>query len=206
MEYIPNILFAILLIAGIGYFTKNVQKLYRNVKLGKDVNRTDNRSERWKNMGMIALGQSKMVRRPIAGFLHVIVYVGFIIINIEVLEIIIDGLFGTHRIFQDFLGETIYGILIGTFEVLAIGVLLSVIIFWIRRNIIKLKRFLNAEMKGWPKSDANIILYFEVVLMTLFIVMNAADVKFQEAGIGNVISQYLYPLFDGPENLEMAHI
>ena len=98
MEYIPNILFAILLIAGIGYFTKNVQKLYRNVKLGKDVNRTDNRSERWKNMGMIALGQSKMVRRPIAGFLHVIVYVGFIIINIEVLEIIIDGLWNTQNL------------------------------------------------------------------------------------------------------------
>jgi heterodisulfide reductase subunit C len=155
-------------------------------------------------MGMIALGQSKMVKRPIAGFFHIVVYVGFVIINIEVLEIIIDGLFGTHRIFQGFLGETIYGFLIGTFEVLAIAVLISVIIFWIRRNVIKLKRFLSAEMKGWPKSDGNIILYFEVVLMTLFIVMNASDLEFQKAGIGNVISQYLYPLFEG--NIEMAHI
>ncbi|MBC8756442.1 (Fe-S)-binding protein [Kordia sp. YSTF-M3] len=204
MEYIPNILFAILLIAGVGYFAKNVKKLSRNINLGKDVDRSDNKSQRWKNMGMIALGQSKMVRRPIAGFFHIIVYVGFVIINIEVLEIIIDGLFGTHRVFTKILPDSIYGFLIGTFEVLAIAVLISVIIFWIRRNVIKLKRFLSAEMKGWPKSDGNIILYFEVVLMTLFIVMNAADVKFQEAGVGNVISQYLYPLFEG--NIEMAHI
>ncbi len=204
MEYIPNILFAILLIVGVGYFTKNVKKLSRNIKLGKDVDRSDNKQQRWKNMGMIALGQSKMVRRPIAGFLHIIVYVGFVIINIEVLEIIIDGLFGTHRVFTKVLPESLYGFLIGTFEVLAIGVLIAVIIFWIRRNVIKLKRFLSAEMKGWPKSDGNIILYFEVVLMTLFLVMNAADISFQETGVGNVISQYLYPLFEG--NVETAHI
>ncbi len=204
MEYIPNILFAILLIAGVGYFTRNVKKLARNIKLGKDVDRSDNKSQRWKNMGMIALGQSKMVKRPIAGFFHIVVYVGFIIINIEVLEIVIDGLFGTHRIFQGFLGEAIYGFLIGTFEILAIAVLISVIIFWIRRNIIKLKRFLSAEMKGWPKSDGNAILYFEMVLMTLFLVMNASDLHFQEAGNGNVISQFLYPIFEG--SADMAHI
>ncbi|WP_046758494.1 (Fe-S)-binding protein [Kordia jejudonensis] len=204
MEYIPNILFALLLIAGVGYFTRNVKKLSRNIKLGKDVDRSDNKSQRWKNMGMIALGQSKMVKRPIAGFLHIVVYVGFVIINIEVLEIIIDGLFGTHRIFKDVLGNAIYGFLIGTFEILAVAVLITVIIFWLRRNVIKLKRFLSAEMKGWPKSDGNIILYFEVVLMTLFLVMNASDLKFQDAEIGNVISQYLHPIFEG--NIEMAHI
>jgi len=201
MEYIPNILFAILLIIGVGYFTKNVKKLSRNIKLGKDVDRSDNKQQRWKNMGMIALGQSKMVRRPIAGFFHIVVYVGFVIINIEVLEIIIDGLFGTHRIFTKVLPDSVYGFLIGTFEVLAVAVLISVIIFWIRRNIIKLKRFLSAEMKGWPKSDGNIILYFEVVLMTLFLVMNASDLQFQEAGTGNIISQYLYPLFEGNESM-----
>ena len=204
MEYIPNILFAILLIAGVGYFTKNVKKLSRNIKLGKDVDRSDNKSQRWKNMGMIALGQSKMVRRPVAGFFHIVVYVGFVIINIEVLEIIIDGLFGTHRIFTHVLPEAVYGFLIGTFEVLAVAVLIAIIVFWVRRNVIKLKRFLSAEMKGWPKSDGNIILYFEVVLMTLFLVMNGADVSFQEAGSGNVISQYLYPLFEG--NTSMAAI
>ena len=109
MEYLPNILFAIILIIGIGYFAKNVKKLIRNIKLGQDVDVSDNKSQRWRNMAMIALGQSKMVRRPIAGFLHVVVYVGFIIINIEVLEIIIDGLFGTHRIGLKVLPESVYG-------------------------------------------------------------------------------------------------
>ena len=104
MNYLPNISFAIALIIGIGFFIMNVLKLVRNIKLGKEVDRSDRKIERWKNMARIALGQSKMVSRPIAGFLHIVVYVGFIVINIEVLEIIIDGLFGTHRIFQPFLG------------------------------------------------------------------------------------------------------
>jgi len=195
MQYIPNILFAIVLVLGIGFFARNVKKILRNIKLGKSVNRSDNSSQRWKNMANIALGQSKMVRRPISGLLHVIVYVGFIIINIEVLEIIIDGLFGTHRLFQSFLGTSIYGFLIGTFEVLAFMVFIAVIIFWLRRNIIKIKRFLNKEMKGWPKNDGNIILYFEIVLMSLFIVMNATDTSFQQAGVGNIVSQFVAPLF-----------
>ena len=193
MNYIDNILFALLLSIGIGYFAMNVKKLLRNIKLGKDVNRKDNPSARWKNMAMIALGQSKMVKRPIAGFLHIIVYAGFIIINLEVLEIIIDGLFGTHRIFS-FLGG-LYGFLIGSFEVLAVLVLVAVIIFWARRNVIKLKRFWNPEMEGWPKNDGNIILYFEVVLMTLFLIMNATDAHFQANHSGNVISQFIAPLF-----------
>ncbi|WP_338378635.1 (Fe-S)-binding protein [uncultured Flavobacterium sp.] len=203
MNYIDNILFAILLGVGIGYFTTNVKKLIRNIKLGKDVNRNDNPSARWKNMAMIALGQSKMVKRPIAGFLHIIVYVGFIIINIEVLEIVIDGLFGTHRVFA-FLGG-FYDLLIGSFEVLALLVLVAVIIFWARRNAIKLKRFWNSEMKGWPKSDGNIILYFEIVLMTLFLVMNATDTHFQTHHSGNVISQFIAPLFSS-FSVESLHL
>ena len=195
MEYVPNIIFAIILIIGIGYFARNVKKLIRNIKLGRDVDVSDNKSQRWKNMSMIALGQSKMVKRPIAGFLHVIVYVGFVIINIEVLEIVIDGLFGTHRIFSSI--GSLYGILIGSFEILAVLVLVAVILFWLRRNAIKLKRFLSAEMKGWPKSDGNIILYFEVVLMCLFLTMNATDLHFQEMNSGNVISQFIAPWFDG---------
>jgi heterodisulfide reductase subunit C len=193
MNYIDNILFAVILALGLGYFAMNVKKLIRNIKLGKDVNRTDNSSARWKNMAMIALGQSKMIKRPIAGVLHIIVYVGFVIINLEVLEIIIDGLFGTHRVFS-FLGG-FYDFLIGSFEVLALLVLVAVIVFWTRRNIIKLKRFWNPEMKGWPKNDGNIILYFEVVLMTLFLVMNATDAHFQANHSGNVISQFIAPLF-----------
>jgi len=172
MHYLPNILFAIVLIFGIGFFVRNVKKLLRNIKLGKAVDRSDNSTIRWKNMTRIALGQSKMVQRPVSGFLHVIVYIGFIIINIEVLEIIVDGLFGTHRLFQSFLGASIYGFLIGTFEILALLVFVAVIIFWLRRNVIKIKRFLSKEMTGWPKSDGNIILYFEMVLMTLFLIMN----------------------------------
>ena len=193
MNYIDNILFAIILSIGIGYFAMNVKKLLRNIKLGNDLNRKDNPSARWKNMAMIALGQSKMVKRPIAGFLHIIVYAGFIIINLEVLEIIIDGLFGTHRVFS-FLGG-LYDFLIASFEILAVLVLVAVLIFWARRNVIKLKRFLNPEMKGWPKNDGNIILYFEVVLMTLFLVMNATDAHFQANHSGNVISQFIAPLF-----------
>jgi heterodisulfide reductase subunit C len=197
MEYLPNIIFAIALFAGIGFFVNNIKKLSRNIKLGKDVDRNDNKSERFKNMAKIALGQSKMVKRPLSGFLHIIVYVGFIIINIEVLEIVLDGLLGTHRLFQPILGEAFYGFLIGTFEILAVLVLLAVIVFLLRRNVSNIKRFLSAEMKGWPKNDGNYILYFEVVLMTLFLTMNATDTSFQEAGVGNVISQYLVPLFDG---------
>jgi len=145
-------------------------------------------------MAKIALGQSKMVRRPVSGALHVIVYIGFIIINIELLEIIIDGLFGTHRIFS-FMGD-FYGFLIGTFEIFAILVLVSVSIFWIRRNIIKLKRFYEDSMKGWPKLDADLILYFEIILMSLFLLMNATDTNFQQMNNGNIISGYIYPFFE----------
>jgi len=197
MEYLPNIIFAIVLIAGIGYFAKNVKKLIRNIKLGHKVDANDHTSERWKNVVNIALGQSKMVKRPVSGFLHVIVYVGFVIINIEVLEIIIDGIFGTHRIGLSILPESVYGFLIGSFEILALLVLVSVIVFWIRRNVIKIRRFIGSDLKGWPKSDGNIILYFEVVLMILFLVMNATDTSFQNMEAGNVISQFIAPWFEG---------
>ena len=197
MDYLPNIFFAIALVVGIGFFVMNILKLIRNIKLGKDIDRSDRKIERWKNMARIALGQSKMVSRPFAGFLHIIVYIGFVVINIEVLEIVIDGLFGTHRVFQPLLGNTIYGFLIGTFEILAFLVLVAVILFWLRRNIIQLKRFMSKEMKGWPKNDGNLILYFEIVLMSLFIVMNATDHTFQEANIGNPISQFVGPWFSG---------
>ena len=205
MQYIPNILFVITLVAGIGFFTLNIRKVIRNIKLGKDINRSDHSSKRWKNMARIALGQSKMVTRPVSGVLHLIVYVGFIIINVEVLEIIFDGIFGTHRVFKPLLGEGIYGFLIGTFEILAFLVFVAVIIFWLRRNAIRIKRFLSKEMKGWPKSDGNLILYFEMVLMTLFIVMNATDISFQEASVGNPISQFVAPWFSSLE-LETIHL
>ena len=202
MQYIDNILFVLVLAAAIWFFAKNVKKLVRNIKLGKDVDRSDNPSERWKNMAKIALGQGKMTRRPVSGIMHIIVYAGFLIINIEVLEIVIDGIFGTHRIFK-FLGG-FYDFLIGSFEVLAFLVLVAVIVFWVRRNIIKIKRFWNKEMEGWPRTDGNMILYFEMVLMTLFLVMNAADLNLQAidpvhypvAG-SYPISSFIAPMFDG---------
>ncbi|TDE52603.1 (Fe-S)-binding protein [Flavobacterium sp. GT3P67] len=207
MSYLDNILFAILLVIGFGYFYTSVKKIIRNINLGTDVNRSDNPKARWTNMAMIALGQSKMVKRPIAGALHIIVYVGFVIINIELLEIIIDGLFGTHRVFA-FLGTT-YDVLIASFEILALLVLVAVISFWIRRNIIKLKRFANPDLTGAPKNDANYILYFEVVLMTLFLLMNASDLHLQNVpgGFSHFIkagsfpiSQFIEPLFNGMSN------
>lgn len=207
MNYLDNILFAILLIIGFGYFFTSVKKIRRNINLGTDVNRADNPKARWTMMAMIALGQSKMVKRPITGILHIIVYVGFLIINIELLEIIIDGLFGTHRIFA-FLGTT-YDVLIASFEILAFLVLIAVFAFWIRRNAIKLKRFVSSDLKGWPKSDANYILYFEVVLMTLFLLMNASDLHLQNVpgGFSHFIkagyfpiSQFIEPIFNGMSN------
>ncbi|WKB80764.1 (Fe-S)-binding protein [Cellulophaga lytica] len=202
MDYLPNIIFLLVLVAGIGFFAKNVKALSRNIKLGKDVDVSDNKPQRWKNMARIALGQTKMVVRPVAGILHIIVYVGFIIINIEVLEIILDGLLGTHRIFAP-LG-VVYDVLIGSFEILAFLVIVSVVIFWVRRNVIKIQRFLKPEMKGWPKKDGNLILYIEFVLMTLFLTMNAADFQLQtidalhyvKAG-SFPVSQFIAPIFSG---------
>ncbi|MBG42708.1 MAG: Fe-S oxidoreductase [Aequorivita sp.] len=194
MQYIPNILFIIALAAGVGYFTFNIRKIIRNIKLGHQVDASDNTSERWGNVVRIALGQSKMVVRPIPGLLHIIVYVGFIIINIEVLEIIIDGIFGTHRVLSTVLPIGLYNFLIASFEILALLVLVGVILFWTRRNIQKLKRFWANEMKGWPKNDANYILYFEMVLMILFLTMNAADQQLQTLGATHYVEAGSYPV------------
>jgi heterodisulfide reductase subunit C len=211
MSFLDNILFALLLAVGIGYFTMNVKKLMRNINLGRDVNRKDHSSERWKNMIMVALGQSKMVKRPVAGVLHIIVYAGFVIINIEVIEIIIDGLFGTHRVLS-FMGS-FYNVLIASFEILAVLVLVAVLIFWIRRNAIKLARFSSSDLNGASRNDANYILYFEVVLMSLFLLMNAADFQLQQLGIGHYdqvgsfpISKFIAPLFNGMSELRIILI
>ena len=193
MQFLPRILFLLLLLFGIGFFVKNIKRLKRNIQLGKDVYRKDQLKKRWTVMTLLAFGQSKMVKRPVVGIMHLIVYVGFIIINIEVLEIVLDGLLGTHRLFSS--AGDVYYFLIGSFEVLALLVLLAVIVFWCRRNVLKVKRFWSKEMTSWPKNDANYILYFEMVLMTLFLIMNATDVNFQNIDSGNPVSQYLYPYF-----------
>jgi heterodisulfide reductase subunit C len=203
ISILPNIIFSFLLIISIGFFSLNIKKLIKVIRLGKPVDRFDNPSKRLSNMIRIALGQSKMVTKPVSGILHVIVYLGFIIINIEVLEIIIDGITGSHRFFSKIFNTYVYNFLIASFEIFALLVLISVIIFWTRRNIVKIKRFLSAEMKGWPKFDADNILYFEVVLMLLFLSMNATDLILQERNYENYysagsfpISTFLVPLFD----------
>ncbi len=196
MQYIPNIIFSALLILSLAVFIRNLKRLRRNINLGKG--KTDpitNKPQRWKNMARIALGQSKMVSRPIAGLLHIIVYLGFIIINIELIEIVIDGVFGTHRIFSSI--GFLYGVLIGLFEIFAVLVLIAVIIFWTRRNIVKIKRFFENKMMGWPKLDADLILYFEIILMSLFLLMNATDVEFQMMNNGNIVSGLIFPFFEG---------
>lgn len=201
IEWLPNIIFVIALVSALIFFTKNVKKINSNIQLGKPIDRSDRKGDRWKNMARIALGQSKMVKRPVAGFLHVIVYVGFILINIELLEIIVDGIVGSHRIFAPYLGS-FYNVLIGSFEILAFLVLVAVIVFWLRRNVLRIQRFWKAEMKGWPKLDADLILYFEIVLMGLFLSMNATDSLLQQMGADHYqqagyfpVSQFMAPLF-----------
>ena len=207
LDFLPNIIFTLLLITAGGFFAKNIGRIKRNIYLGKSIDRTDQPKERWGNMARIALGQSKMVKRPIAGILHVVVYVGFILINIELLEIVVDGIVGTHRIFAPFLGG-FYNILIASFEICAALVLIAVILFWCRRNVIRIQRFWKDEMKGWPKLDADLILYFEVVLMGLFLTMNGADLAIQTyypdaphyAQAGSFpVGQFIAPLFEGSD-------
>ena len=203
ISILPNILFTIIFIFAIFNFSKNVKKIYRNINLGIKEDRSDNKKQRWTQMLRIAFGQSKMIDKPIVGILHVVVYVGFLVINIELLEILVDGFLGTHRVFAPFLGS-FYDFLISFFEYFALLVIVAIIFFWSRRNILKINRFWKNEMKGWPKSDANYILYIEVILMMLFLIMNGADLWLQnnandlnylKAGAFPV-SQFLLPLFD----------
>jgi heterodisulfide reductase subunit C len=190
---IAQLLFLLFTIAAIVLFTINVRKIIRNINLGRPLNRSDRPAERFMVMLKVAFGQTKMTRRPVAAILHFFVYVGFIIINLEVLEIIIDGLFGTHRIFASPLGG-IYSFLIGSFEVLAALVLVGVIAFFARRNFLKLKRFTGVEMTSWPRSDANSILIIETLLMTAFLLMNAADYNLQQLGAAHYISAGAFPV------------
>lgn len=170
---ITNILFLAALVAT-GFFAfKKFSFLIRNIKLGRFISLNDRLSERFNIMVKVALGQSKMVVRPVAGIMHLFVYVGFVVINIELLEIIIDGIFGTHRVFS-FMGS-IYYLLINSFEIMAGLVIVGCIVFLTRRNILKIKRFNMKELFGWPQNDANIILIVEILLMSAFLTMNAAD-------------------------------
>src|ERR1700753_1475069 len=190
---IGQLVFIIILAAAVFLFTRNAGKIRRNILLGRDTDRSDNPAERWRTMAKIALGQTKMVKRPFAAVMHFFIYVGFVIINIEVLEILIDGIFVSHRIFSKALGG-LYGLLIGGFEVLAVLVLVACVTFLVRRNIGHLKRFSGVEMTSWPKSDANYIIIIEILLMTAFLTMNAADHKLQMLNFGHYIKAGSFPV------------
>jgi heterodisulfide reductase subunit C len=181
MPILQQILFVALFIVAIWLFTKKAGEIKRNIFLGRPENRNDNPSKRWKNVLLLALGQKKMFKNPLVALLHLIIYGGFIIINIEVLEILLDGILGTHRLFLPLLGNY-YAFIINVFESLAVLVTIVCIVFLTRRNIIKLKRFANKDLEGWPTSDANYILIIEIILMSLFLLMNATDQAIQLKG------------------------
>ena len=209
-HFIGQLAFALLLGTAVFLFARRIGTIRRNIKLGRDIDLTDRPGERWATMARVALGQSKMVVRPVAGVMHILIYVGFILINIEVLEILFDGLFGTHRAFAPFLGG-LYDVMIGAFEWLALGVLVACVVFLVRRNVLPIARFRSPEMDGWPKNDANIILVVEVLLMFALLSMNAADAIAQARILEGIwtdthhyiaagsfpVSQWLVPLYEG---------
>lgn len=181
MQIVQQIIFIAVSAFAIWLFAKNISNIRRNILLGKDEDLNDNKQLRWRNLLLLAFGQKKMFRNPLVAVMHFIVYAGFIIINIEVLEIVLDGMIGTHRLFLPYIGG-LYTFLINAFEILALGVLIACSIFLVRRNIIKLKRFISKDLDGWPRSDANYILITEIILMTLFLTMNSADRALQFKG------------------------
>ena len=200
---IAQILFVIIAAVATYFFVKNLKTIRRNILLGKDVDLTDNKAERWKTMLKVAFGQTKMAARPVPFVLHLIVYVGFVLINIEVLEILVDGIFGTHRVLS-VLGS-VYNLAIGFFEILAFAVLVACIVFLTRRYVVKLARFQSPELQGKPNKDAAYILFIEIILMAALLNMNAADQILQSRGANHYIlagsfpisSWLMVPLFSG---------
>lgn len=205
MQIIQQIAFVLLTTLSIWFFSRKIMEIRRNILLGRDVDMNDRKPERWRNMLLLAIGQKKMFRNPLVAVMHLVIYAGFIIINVEVLEIVLDGILGTHRLFAGLLGDA-YAFLINSFELLALGVIIVCIVFYIRRNIIRLKRFSSGDLDGWPRSDANYILVTEIVLMSMFLFMNASDTMLQQRGhigysthlTGNfIVSSWLHPLLQG---------
>ena len=200
MLMISKIIFALLLLVSIFLFVRRIVQIARNIKVGVKSGMYENMPARLKKMFLVAIGQSKMVKRPLAGIFHIFIYVGFILVNIELIEIATDGITGSHRVLSSF---SIYPFLISFFEILAVLVILACSIFLIRRNILKLDRFHSAEMTSWPRLDANIILITEIALMIAFLTMNASDLQLQALGAdhysrtGNfLISGLFYPEFN----------
>ncbi|MVT09206.1 (Fe-S)-binding protein [Chitinophaga tropicalis] len=212
MNIIQELLFVVALGVAIYLFARKAAQIRKNILLGRDVQLNDRPAERWRNLLLLAFGQKKMFRNPLVAVLHFFVYAGFIIINIEILEIILDGIFGTHRLFAPLLNG-LYPVLIGCFEVLAVLVIVGCATFLIRRNIVKVKRLAQHELDGWPRSDANYILITEIVLMLLFLTMNTADQALQQHGHEHYIatgpfwiSGQFVPLFSGLSDTALVAI
>ncbi len=212
MHLLFQILFAAILAAAVWLFTKNIKTIRRNILLGREEDFSDNPGLRWKNVLLLALGQKKMFKNPLVAMMHLVIYAGFIIINIEVLEIVLDGILGTHRLFFPLLGG-FYTFLIDAFELLAVGVIIVCVIFLWRRNVTKVKRLASSDLNGWPKSDANYILVTEIILMLLFLKMNATDRALQVQGAEHyhdtgsfIISGMLAPIFNGFSNSTLVII
>ncbi len=191
---VSSLIFSAILLAATTLFTFNIRKIRRNILLGRDYTPEGTVWARVKTMTRVALGQSKMVSRPLAGFFHILIYLGFIIINIEILEILIDGISGTHRVFAPILSPAVYSLLIGCFEFLAAAVIIACIVFLARRNIAHIARFRSEELTSWPRSDANIILITEVFLMKAFLTMNLADSILQSRGFGHYTQAGWFPV------------
>ncbi|HWR93846.1 MAG TPA: (Fe-S)-binding protein [Flavobacterium sp.] len=214
MSFLSSIIFVIILTVGVGFFVKNIKKIIRNIKLGQEVNRSDNSAERWKNMTLVALGQKKMFTRPIPALLHFMLYAAFIITQIELLEIIVDGLFGTHRFFKTGLGG-FYTFIISFIEILSLLALIATIIFLSRRNLLKLPRLNMSELLGWPRKDANLILIMEIILVICIFTMNGTDEVLYNLGESHyegtgsfnfAISKHLGPVLYGGLDASALHI
>ena len=214
MNYLSSLIFLIVLGVGVGFFTKNVKKIIRNIKLGKDVNRSDNSPARWNNMFLVAFGQKKMFSRPVPALLHFALYTAFVITQIELVEILIDGVFGTHRFFKPYLGG-FYTFLISFIEILSVLALTATVAFLSRRNLLKLPRLNKAELLGWPRKDANLILLMEIVLVTCIFTMNGADEALYNLGKSHFegqgsfnfsVSQHLGPAIFGGLDEGVLHL
>ena len=202
MAYVSQIAFLVVVAIASYFIYKRVTQIRKNIFLGKQASRNDNKGDRWRTMFLVAFGQQKMFKRIVPALLHLLIYVGFIVINLEVLEFVIDGLAGTHRIFAPVLGD-FYTVLINVFEFLAVGVLFSCVVFLVRRNVTKVKRFSGEEMRKWPTLDANLILVIEIILMFAILTMNATDMLIQGQDDHYPVtgkfffSSFLVPLFEG---------
>jgi heterodisulfide reductase subunit C len=213
---IATIFFAALLIIGLGFFTWNVLKIRSAILLGRDIDRTDSKSERWKTMLLVAFGQKKMFKRPLPAFLHLTLYVAFMITQVELIEIVFDGILGEHRVFRPYLGG-FYTFVVSFIEVISLLAFIATIIFLYRRNLLKLPRFNMKELMGWPKLDANLILIMELFLVSFIFMMNGADEVLYRDGlshasnlgdgsIGLAVSSRLGPLLFGNVSESGLHL